>query len=423
MSASRLPSGGIQGNGVHGNQSGAAANGHVNGLSPPGPIGGPGNGHVNGYASGRTNGHANGAGGSSTPSEHSFAAGGNAPYKPLAVCGMGMRLPGGIADADSFWDLLVNGRDARTPVPASRYNIDGFDDSLAGKGAIRARHGYFLTQDLAQLDTSFFSMTKSEVEGCDPQQRLLLEVVGECFEDAGEVDYRGKSVGCYVGTFGEDWLQMTSKDVQQSTGYIMTGSSDLMIANRVSYEYDLRGPRFVMPSIPVHTTTSWAPPLTSSSFVVKTACSASLVALHEACRSISCGDSKAAIVAGTSLIMGPMTTAAMSAQGILSPDGSCKTFDAAADGFARGEAITAVYIKPLEDAIRDGNPIRSVIRATGTNSDGRSHGIMNPRAEAHEALMRQVYASAGLDPRETAFVEVRIIPAPGHLPFSSTNQS
>lgn len=110
--------------------------------------------------------------------------------------------------------------------------------------------------------------------------------------------------------------------------------------------------------------------------------------------------------------MGPMTTAAMSAQGILSPDGSCKTFDAEANGFARGEAITAVYIKPLEDAIRDGNPIRSVIRATGSNSDGRSHGIMNPRAEAHEALMRQVYATAGLDPRETAFVEVSIISTP-----------
>ncbi|KAH6689849.1 KR domain-containing protein [Plectosphaerella plurivora] len=296
---------------------------------------------------------------------------------------MGMRLPGGITDATGFWDLLVNGRDARSPIPASRYNIDGFDDSLGGKGAIKTRHGYFLSQDLAQVDTSFFSMTKNEVEGCDPQQRLLLEVVRECFEDAGEVDYRGKSVGCYVGTFGEDWLQMTSKDVQQSTGYIMTGSSDLMIANRVSYEYDLRGP----------------------SFVVKTACSASLVALHEACRSICAGDSKGAIVAGTSLIMGPMTTAAMSAQGILSPEGSCKTFDAKADGFARGEAITAVYLKPLEDAIRDGNPIRSVIRATGTNSDGRSHGIMNPRAEAHEALMRQVYATAGLDPGDTAFVE------------------
>lgn len=136
------------------------------------------------------------------------------------------------------------------------------------------------------------------------------------------------------------------------------------------------------------------------------------MALHEACRSICSGDSKAAIVAGTSLIMGPMTTAAMSAQGILSSDGSCKTFDAEANGFARGEAITAVYIKPLEDAIWGGNPIRSVIRASGSNSDGRSHGIMNPRAEAHEALMRQVYATAGLDPRETAFVEVSMISEP-----------
>ena len=248
-----------RGNGFYGSQSAAATNGHSNGHTnghSNGHTNGHANGHTNGYANGHTNGHANGhvhgyangAGGPSTSSEYSSAAGGDASYKPLAVCGMGMRLPGGITDADGFWDLLVNGRDARTPIPASRYNIDGFDDSLAGKGAIKTRHGYFLTQDLSQLDTSFFSMTKSEVEGCDPQQRLLLEVVRECFEDAGEADYRGKSVGCYVGTFGEDWLQMTSKDVQQSTGYIMTGSSDLMIANRVSYEYDLRGPRFVMPS-------------------------------------------------------------------------------------------------------------------------------------------------------------------------------
>jgi acyl transferase domain-containing protein len=131
-----------------------------------------------------------------------------------------------------------------------------------------------------------------------------------------------------------------------------------------------------------------------------------MVALHEACRALQSGDASAAVVAGTSLIMTPSTTALFFNEGILSPDASCKTFDASADGFARAEGITAIYIKRLKDAVRDGNPIRAIIRATGSNSDGRSHGLMNPSAEAHEALMRKVYQQAGMDPSNTAFVEV-----------------
>lgn len=141
--------------------------------------------------------------------------------------------------------------------------------------------------------------------------------------------------------------------------------------------------------------------------VIKTGCSASLVALHEACRALQSGDCTGAIVAGTNLIMGPTTTAAMTQEGIISPEGSCKTFDAAADGFARGEAVTAVYIKRLVDALRDGNPVRAVIRNTATNSDGKSQGLMTPNGKAHEMLMRKVYLDAGLDPRNTAFVEVK----------------
>lgn len=142
--------------------------------------------------------------------------------------------------------------------------------------------------------------------------------------------------------------------------------------------------------------------------VIKTGCSASLVALHEACRALHSGDCNGAIVAGTSLIMGPATTAAMTQEGILSPEGSCKTFDAAADGFARAEAINAIYIKKLSDALRDNNPIRAIIRNTGTNSDGKSQGLMTPSSEAHEALIRKVYSDSGLIPSETGYVEVRI---------------
>ncbi|KAK3392816.1 hypothetical protein B0H63DRAFT_530309 [Podospora didyma] len=301
----------------------------------------------------------------------------------IAVCGIGLRLPGGVNSQDALWDLLINSKDTRGPIPASRYNIEGFDGSLGSKGAIKTRHGYFLSNDLSTFDPSFFSMTRSEMEKSDPQLRQLLEVTRECLDDAGEVNYRGRKIGCYVGTFNEDWLQMSMREDQHLGGNMLVGHLDIMLANRVSYENNFMGP----------------------SMVIKTGCSASLVALHEACRAVQNGDATAAIVAGTSVILAPVTTAGMTDGGVLSPEGSCKTFDASADGYARAESITAVYIKPLEAALRDGNPIRAIIRGSGTNSDGKSGRIMTPNGKAHEDLMRGVYAAAGLDPRDTAFVE------------------
>lgn len=144
------------------------------------------------------------------------------------------------------------------------------------------------------------------------------------------------------------------------------------------------------------------------SMVLKTACSGSLVALHEACRAIQVGDAVAAIVGGTSLILGPSTTSLFFNEGVLSPDASCKAFDARANGFARAEGIACVYVKRLDEALRDGNPVRAVIRGTGSNSDGRSKGLMNPNSAAQEALMRTVYEEAGLKPQKTLLVEVSI---------------
>lgn len=167
----------------------------------------------------------------------------------VAVCGVALRAPGGIRNTADYWDLLVSGKDARGPIPPSRYNIDGFDDSLGGRGPIKTRFGYFLEDDLSQIDTSFFSMSRKEVERCDPQQRFLLEVSREALEDAGEVDYRGKNIACFVGTFGDDWAQIAGKEAlhpQGGLGYVTTGHGDLMLSNRVSYEYDLKGPRQVL---------------------------------------------------------------------------------------------------------------------------------------------------------------------------------
>lgn len=163
--------------------------------------------------------------------------------EPIAIVGMAMRLPGGIHDADSFWDLLVNKRDGQCKVPSDRYNIDAWYGP--GKsGHVGTQYGYFLEDlNLANMDANFWSMSKHEAELMDPQQRLLLEVVYECLENAGAKDWRGTNIGCYVGIFGEDWLDMDSKDTQNSHMYRLTGYGDYITANRVSYEFNFKGPR------------------------------------------------------------------------------------------------------------------------------------------------------------------------------------
>ncbi|KAI0012628.1 hypothetical protein F4779DRAFT_614355 [Xylariaceae sp. FL0662B] len=319
--------------------------------------------------------------------------------EPVAICGMAMRLPGGIKTAENYWDVLYNGKDMRSPVPLSRYNIKGFDSSMGKTNTIQQQEAYFLEDDLAAFDAGLFNMTRNELEKADPQQRLLLMVVRECLESAGVTDYRGSLTGFFAGTFSEDWLQTQSKEEQHATGYVLTGHLDPMLANRVAFEYDFRGP----------------------CFVIKTACSSSLIALHNAVRSVQNRDCNAAVVSGSNLNMGPITTASMTQEGIMSPEGSCKTFDARADGYGRGEAVNAIYIKPLTDAIRDGNPIRAVIRNTGVNQDGQSTGLFATSIVAQEALMRKAYADAGLNPAETAMVECHGTGTPVGDPVEATS--
>ncbi|KAF2267503.1 hypothetical protein CC78DRAFT_490418 [Lojkania enalia] len=297
---------------------------------------------------------------------------------------MAMRLPGGIKSAEDLWEMLINKRDGRSIVPSTRYNVESFHSSLPQKsGMVTSKHGYYLQDELEYLDAAFFSMNKAEVAKLDPQQRLLLEVVWECMESAGQTNWRGKDIGCYVGVFGEDWLDLCSKDTQHLGMYRITGSGDFAISNRVSYEYDLKGP----------------------SMTIRTGCSSALIGLHEACQALYNGDCSSAIVAGTNIIITPTMSIAMTEQGVLSPTGSCKTFDAAADGYARGEAINAIYIKRLSDAIRDSDPIRAVIRATSTNCDGKTPGIAYPSSESHEQMIRRAYQAAQLDIPDTGFFE------------------
>ncbi|GKT45235.1 highly reducing polyketide synthase fum1 [Colletotrichum spaethianum] len=308
--------------------------------------------------------------------------------EPIAVCGMALRLPGGISTPEQFWQFLIDKRDARGPIPETRFNASSYYSESAKPGHIKTRYGYFLDEsvDLAALDTTFFRMPKNEVERADPQQRLLLELTRECLESAGETEYRGKTIGTFVGCFGEDWLETLTKDNEVVGQYKITGYGDFMLSNRLAYEYDLKGP----------------------SMTIRTGCSSALIGLHEACMSIHHGQCSAAIVAGSNLIMAPGLYVSMSEQGVLSPNGSCRTFDAGADGYARGEAVNAVYVKRLSEAIRDGNPIRAVIRGISSNADGKTPSLTIPSFESHEAMIRQAYNMAAISGQhiaETGFVE------------------
>ncbi|KAI1180245.1 putative polyketide synthase [Nemania sp. FL0916] len=292
----------------------------------------------------------------------------------IAICGMACRLPGGVETPKQLWDLVLEKRDARGKVPSTRYNASALHSSVP-------QHGYFLGGDLGALDTSLFPMQRSDVERTDPQERLMLEIARECIEDAGVTDFRGKKIGCYIGSFGEDWTEIAGRDTQRWGGY---RTADFLISNRISYEMDWKGP----------------------SMTIRTACSAALVGLNEACMAISRGDCEAALVGGTNLIMSPSNTVLLFNQGVLSKDGSCKTFSAEADGYARGEALNAIYVKPLQQALRDGNPIRAVIRATATNHNGKTNGITQPSTDAQEALIKTAYNIAGITAFEdTAMVE------------------
>ncbi|CAG7940410.1 unnamed protein product [Penicillium nalgiovense] len=275
---------------------------------------------------------------------------------------------------------------ARCRVPESHYNVDSYYSDTKKPGTVSTEYGYFLDEsvDIGALDMSFFTMARSEVERADPQQRLMLKVTREAFEDAGVTHWRGQKTGTYIGNFGEDWLEMLGRETQPWGIHHISGAGDFVVANRLSYEYDLQGP----------------------SMTIRTACSSALVALNEACAAISRGDCESALVGGVNLILAPGMSMAIQEQGVLSSDGSCKTFSSEANGYARGEAVTAIFIKPLAHAIRDGNPIQAVVRSTSHNVDGKTPTLSQPSTDAQEALMRRAYEFGGItDFSKTAMVE------------------
>ncbi|KAF6806607.1 polyketide synthase, partial [Colletotrichum musicola] len=306
---------------------------------------------------------------------------------PIAIVGMAVRLPGGVRNTSDFWDMLINKKSGLTRIPKERWDNEGFYSEVPKWGTIQNKECYLLSDvDLKKFDTSFFTCGQQEAERMDPMQRQLLEITRECLDSAGETftSTIDKQVGCYVGTFSSDWQDDNSMDPHASGVYRGSGYFDFFQANRISYEYNWTGP----------------------SMVIKTGCSSAMVALHLAVEAVQSGACTTAMALGCNLITSVLTSVNFTETGILSPSGKCKTFDVLADGYGRGEAVNAVYVKKLSDAIRDSNPIRAVIRASATNNDGRARGIMTPNDVLQERLIRQVYAKAGIsDLSKTAFFE------------------
>ncbi|KAI1089063.1 putative polyketide synthase [Rostrohypoxylon terebratum] len=309
----------------------------------------------------------------------------NTTFKPIAIIGIGCRLPGSISNPSQLWEFLDQRRSAGGKLPESRFNIDSYHGGKDQPAITEALGGYFIQEDIRDFDNQFFGINNREASVMDPQQRKLLEVVFESFESAGVSldDASGANIGCYVASFTPDFIAMQTKDVESLSRYSQIGMGTTILANRISHVFNLKGP----------------------SCVLDTACSSSLYALQAACSALLADECDSAVVAGVNLVQTPELHVAISQAGVISPSSTCHTFDAAADGYGRADGVNAIFIKRLDDALRDGDPIRSVIRSVAVNSNGHTPGITQPSIDGQEAVIRKAYARAKLNPSDTPFVE------------------
>jgi amino acid adenylation domain-containing protein/thioester reductase-like protein len=304
--------------------------------------------------------------------------------EPVAIVGLSCRLPG--ADSpEAFWELLRNGVDAISEVPAERWDVDGFYDAdPATQGKMNTRWGGFL-EGVDQFDPTFFGISPREATRMDPQQRLLLEVAWEALERAGQAPGKlaGSLTGVFIGISTTDYSWLQYSDPNRIDAYAGTGNAHSIAANRLSYLLDLRGP----------------------SVALDTACSSSLVAIHLACQSLQTGESNLALAGGVNLLLSPELTVTFSQARMMASDGRCKTFDARADGYVRGEGCGVVVLKRLSDALRDGDNILAVVRGSAVNHDGRSNGLTAPNGLSQQAVIRQALQNAGVAPAQLNYIE------------------
>ena len=315
----------------------------------------------------------------------SHEVGSKPAQEPLAIVGIGCRLPGGVVDSETFWNFLAAGESGIVEVPEDRWTLDRYyhsDPSVPGR--MHTKWGGF-TKNLADFDARFWGITPREAQRMDPQQRWLLEVAWEAIEDSGTQPskLRGAKVGCFVGVSTHDYSGIQGETIDNSDAHTNSGITLSIAANRVSYLLDLTGP----------------------SLSVDTACSSSLVALSIACRSIWAGECDAALVGGVNCMCTPHPTVGFAKASMLSPDGQCFAFDARANGYVRGEGAGMVYFKRLSQALADNDRIYSVIRAAVMNQDGHTSSMTVPGADAQAAMLRRAYMEAGLDPTSVMYME------------------
>ncbi|WP_157882434.1 type I polyketide synthase, partial [Streptomyces silvensis] len=295
-------------------------------------------------------------------------------HEPIAVVGMGCRFPGA-PDAESYWRLLRDGRDAITEVPRDRWDAD----------RVAAPDFGGFVDGVEEFDARFFGLSAREAVRMDPQQRLLLETAWRALEDAGRdpTSLAGSATGVFVGISSHDYseLQMGRLDTVDVHG--ATGNAHAVAAGRLSYALDLRGP----------------------SLALDTACSSSLTAVHLACDSLRRGECSLALAGGVNLMLTPGLSVAFADGGMLAADGRCRTFDDAAGGYVRGEGAGLVCLKPLSAALADGDRVHAVIRGSATGHGGRSNGLTAPRGSAQRAVVEQALARAGLSGKEVDYVE------------------
>jgi myxalamid-type polyketide synthase MxaE and MxaD len=309
-----------------------------------------------------------------------------ARMEPIAIIGMGCRLPGA-DDPRAFWQLLRTGGDAITETPIDRWNVDTlYDGDPEAAGKVATRWGGFL-RNIDQFDAAFFGISPREAAQMDPQQRLLLEVAWETLDDAGQDadTLSGGDAGVFVGVHSHsaDYYALQASDPQRLDVYSGTGTSHSVVSGRLSYFLDWRGP----------------------SLAVDTACSSSLVAVHLAVQSLRRRECSLALVGGVNTIIDPTFTMVASRMRMMSPTGRCRPFDAGADGFVRSEGCGAVLLKRLSDAIAAGDRIHAVIKGSAVNQDGRSNGLTAPNGVSQEAVIRAALADAGLPPSAIGLLE------------------
>jgi acyl transferase domain-containing protein/NADPH:quinone reductase-like Zn-dependent oxidoreductase/SAM-dependent methyltransferase/acyl carrier protein len=309
------------------------------------------------------------------------------PKDPIAIIGIGCRFPGGVTEVESFWKLLVEAREAVSDVPPDRWNIERFFDTEPGlPGKSIAKRGGFL-ENIDQFDPQFFGISPREAPYVDPQHRLLLETAWEAIEDAGLVlDFqRGTDIGVFVGISHNEYqgIQGTAFDHSGIGPHSPTGCAHSIAANRISYCLNLQGPSVAM----------------------DTACSSALTAVHMACEHIRAGRCDTALAGGVTIIVTPGGFIGFSQASMLSPEGQCKAFDEAANGFVRGEGAGMLVLKRLSRAIADGDPIQGIIIGTALNQDGHTNGISLPSVEGQARLVSAACADAEVSPSEIGFVE------------------